>query len=120
MTAVLVCRATAPVASFPILNRVAAVSSLRPVPEKWHGLQDVETRYRQRYLDLFTNRAFPRGVRETDHDRARDPAALLFVIVLLLVLVLDLLAVDFDHEQEQEHDYEGATVSPQPGEESGQ
>ena len=23
-----------------------------PLPEKWHGLQDVETRYRQRYLDL--------------------------------------------------------------------
>ncbi|HWR57158.1 MAG: lysine--tRNA ligase [Bacillota bacterium] len=29
--------------------------SLRPLPEKWHGLKDVETRYRQRYLDLITN-----------------------------------------------------------------
>lgn len=29
--------------------------SLRPLPEKWHGLQDVETRYRQRYLDLLAN-----------------------------------------------------------------
>ncbi len=29
--------------------------SLRPMPEKWHGLQDVEARYRQRYLDLLTN-----------------------------------------------------------------
>jgi lysyl-tRNA synthetase class 2 len=29
--------------------------SLRPLPEKWHGLQDVEARYRQRYLDLITN-----------------------------------------------------------------
>jgi lysyl-tRNA synthetase, class II len=29
--------------------------SLRPLPEKWHGLQDVETRYRQRYLDLVSN-----------------------------------------------------------------
>jgi lysyl-tRNA synthetase class 2 len=29
--------------------------SLRPLPEKWHGLVDVETRYRQRYLDLLTN-----------------------------------------------------------------
>ena len=29
--------------------------SLRPLPEKWHGLKDIETRYRQRYLDLFTN-----------------------------------------------------------------
>ena len=26
--------------------------SLRPLPDKWHGLSDVETRYRQRYLDL--------------------------------------------------------------------
>ena len=29
--------------------------SLRPLPEKWHGLRDVETRYRQRYLDLMAN-----------------------------------------------------------------
>ena len=29
--------------------------SLRPLPEKWHGLTDVEQRYRQRYLDLATN-----------------------------------------------------------------
>ena len=29
--------------------------SLRPPPEKWHGLQDVETRYRQRYVDLIAN-----------------------------------------------------------------
>ncbi len=28
---------------------------LRPLPEKWHGLKDVETRYRQRYLDLIMN-----------------------------------------------------------------
>ncbi len=28
---------------------------LVPLPEKWHGLQDVETRYRQRYLDLIVN-----------------------------------------------------------------
>ncbi len=28
---------------------------LRPLPEKWHGLKDVETRYRQRYLDLMVN-----------------------------------------------------------------
>jgi lysyl-tRNA synthetase class 2 len=30
---------------------------LLPLPEKWHGLQDVETRYRQRYLDLIVNPA---------------------------------------------------------------
>ncbi|WP_188456119.1 lysine--tRNA ligase [Virgibacillus oceani] len=29
--------------------------SLRPLPEKYHGLKDVEQRYRQRYLDLITN-----------------------------------------------------------------
>jgi lysyl-tRNA synthetase class 2 len=29
--------------------------ALRPAPEKWHGLQDVELRYRMRYVDLFAN-----------------------------------------------------------------
>src|SRR6266852_4010802 len=29
--------------------------SLRPLPEKWHGLKDVETRYRRRYVDLVVN-----------------------------------------------------------------
>ncbi len=29
----------------------------RPLPEKWHGLKDIETRYRQRYLDLIANPA---------------------------------------------------------------
>lgn len=29
--------------------------SLRPLPEKWHGLKDVEIRYRQRYVDLIVN-----------------------------------------------------------------
>ncbi len=31
------------------------VKSLRPLPEKWHGLKDIETRYRQRYVDLIVN-----------------------------------------------------------------
>jgi lysyl-tRNA synthetase class 2 len=31
--------------------------ALRPLPEKWHGLSDVETRYRQRYLDLIVNQS---------------------------------------------------------------
>jgi len=34
---------------------VLLAKSLRPLPEKFHGLQDVEARYRQRYLDLVTN-----------------------------------------------------------------
>jgi lysyl-tRNA synthetase class 2 len=29
--------------------------ALRPLPEKWHGLKDVETRYRRRYIDLIVN-----------------------------------------------------------------
>ncbi|MBI3025963.1 MAG: lysine--tRNA ligase [Candidatus Tectomicrobia bacterium] len=29
--------------------------NLRPLPEKWHGLQNIETRYRQRYVDLIAN-----------------------------------------------------------------
>src|SRR3990167_5933098 len=29
--------------------------SLRPMPEKWHGLQDAEERYRKRYLDILMN-----------------------------------------------------------------
>jgi lysyl-tRNA synthetase class 2 len=36
--------------SFELLSK-----SLRPLPEKWHGLKDVETRYRQRYVDLIAN-----------------------------------------------------------------
>ena len=37
-------------------NSVEMLSkSLRPLPEKWHGLKDIETRYRQRYVDLIVN-----------------------------------------------------------------
>ncbi len=41
---------TIKVEDFTVLSK-----SLRPLPEKWHGLKDVETRYRQRYLDLIAN-----------------------------------------------------------------
>jgi len=34
---------------------VILAKSLRPLPEKWHGLVDTETRFRQRYLDLLMN-----------------------------------------------------------------
>jgi len=46
--------------------------ALLPLPEKWHGLADVEQRYRQRYLDLLVNS----GVREIFHTRARIIASL--------------------------------------------
>ena len=41
---------TVAVESFQLLAK-----SLRPLPEKWHGLRDVELRYRQRYVDLIVN-----------------------------------------------------------------
>jgi lysyl-tRNA synthetase class 2 len=41
--------------------------AVKPLPEKWHGLTDVEARYRQRHLDLITN---PK-VKELFHRRSR-------------------------------------------------
>ena len=38
------------VSSFQVLAK-----ALRPLPEKWHGLSDTDTRYRQRYVDLIAN-----------------------------------------------------------------
>jgi lysyl-tRNA synthetase class 2 len=46
--------------------------ALRPLPEKWHGLKDVEIRYRQRYLDLIANEP----VRRVFFQRARLLASL--------------------------------------------
>jgi lysyl-tRNA synthetase class 2 len=43
------------------------VKALRPLPEKWHGLTDVEMRFRQRYVDLIVNE----DVRETFRARAQ-------------------------------------------------
>jgi lysyl-tRNA synthetase, class II len=41
---------TVEVESYTLLTK-----SIRPLPEKWHGLKDIETRYRQRYIDLIVN-----------------------------------------------------------------
>lgn len=38
-----------------VKNFVFLSKSLRPLPEKWHGLKDIEARYRQRYVDLIVN-----------------------------------------------------------------
>ena len=46
--------------------------SLRPLPEKWHGLKDPDTRYRHRYLDMIANPE----VRETMQKRSRIVNAL--------------------------------------------
>ncbi|MFH0731442.1 MAG: lysine--tRNA ligase [Candidatus Omnitrophota bacterium] len=37
------------------LSFTVLAKALRPLPEKWHGLKDLEARYRQRYLDLIAN-----------------------------------------------------------------
>ncbi len=58
---------TVEAADFTILTK-----STRPLPEKWHGLTDVEARYRQRYLDL----AVTPGVREVFRRRARIISAI--------------------------------------------
>ncbi len=46
--------------------------SLHPLPEKWHGLTDVEARYRNRYVDLIVNE----DVRKTFETRSRVVAAI--------------------------------------------
>jgi lysyl-tRNA synthetase class 2 len=53
--------------SFQLLTK-----SLRPLPEKWHGLKDVEIRYRQRYVDLIANT----DVREVFRARTKIIASL--------------------------------------------
>lgn len=53
--------------------RVSLLSkSLQPLPEKWHGLKDVDTRYRQRYVDLIVNP----DVRNTFMTRSRIISAI--------------------------------------------
>lgn len=42
-------------ASLKLLEYNLLCKAIRPLPEKWHGLKDVELRYRQRYLDLIAN-----------------------------------------------------------------
>lgn len=41
--------------SLEVVDFQLLAKSLRPLPEKWHGLTNVETRYRQRYVDLMVN-----------------------------------------------------------------
>jgi lysyl-tRNA synthetase class 2 len=50
-----------------VVKWVLLAKALRPLPEKWHGLRDVEIRYRQRYLDLIANPE----VRRQFHQRSR-------------------------------------------------
>ncbi len=50
-----------------IIRWTLLAKALRPLPEKWHGLRDVEIRYRQRHLDLIVNPA----VRTLFHQRSQ-------------------------------------------------
>ena len=51
----------------PTGTRQVLTKSLLPLPDKWHGLADVEKRYRQRYLDMIVTPA----TRDTLRDRSR-------------------------------------------------
>ncbi len=53
-------------------NFTLLAKSLQPLPEKWHGLADVDKRYRQRYLDLIANAE----VKETFRVRSQVIAAI--------------------------------------------
>ena len=59
---------TVAVTSLTLLSK-----SLRPLPEKWHGLKDVDLRYRQRYLDLIVNPEVKAGVPDPGADHQGDP-----------------------------------------------
>ena len=56
--------------SFEVLTK-----AVRPLPEKWHGLQDVELRYRQRYVDLIVNPDVREVFRKRVHHRPHASAS---------------------------------------------
>ena len=58
--------------SVKVMSWSMLTKGLQPLPDKWHGLADVETRYRQRYLDLIVS---PQ-TRETFRRRARMVSAM--------------------------------------------
>lgn len=53
--------------SLELTELTVLTKALRPLPEKWHGISDVELRYRRRYVDLFVTE----GVREVFLKRAK-------------------------------------------------
>ncbi|MCQ2560764.1 MAG: lysine--tRNA ligase [Clostridia bacterium] len=53
--------------SLHVKKYILLSKSIRPLPDKWSGLKDMDTRYRQRYVDLIVNP----GVRETFKKRAK-------------------------------------------------
>ncbi|MEX0665080.1 MAG: lysine--tRNA ligase [Acidimicrobiia bacterium] len=62
--------------SVKVRDFVLLAKALRPLPEKWHGLSDVDTRFRQRYVDLIAN------------DDARRVFAIRFAVIATIRRVL--------------------------------
>lgn len=55
--------------SVKLTSFVILTKALRPPPAKWHGLEDTEIRYRQRYLDLMASKAAAPGTSTTGFER---------------------------------------------------
>ena len=67
-----------------LVNKLEVLSkSIKPLPEKWHGLQDKEDRYRKRYLDLIMNPEV-KGVFETRGKIIDSMRELSFRIIVLI------------------------------------
>ena len=58
--------------SLKVAETTLLAECLRPMPDNWHGMTDVESRYRQRYLDLLLNE----GARQAVEARSRANAAI--------------------------------------------
>ena len=61
----------------PALPFVILAKALRPPPAKWHGLEDTEIRYRQRYLDLMASKAAAPGTSTTGFEKGSPGDVLL-------------------------------------------
>jgi lysyl-tRNA synthetase class 2 len=63
--------------SVKITSFVILAKALRPPPAKWHGLEDTEIRYRQRYLDLMASKAAAPGTSTTGFEKGSPGDVLL-------------------------------------------
>ena len=63
--------------SVKITGFVILAKALRPPPAKWHGLEDTEIRYRQRYLDLMASKAAAPGTSTTGFEKGSPGDVLL-------------------------------------------
>jgi lysyl-tRNA synthetase class 2 len=63
--------------SVKVTGFVILAKALRPPPAKWHGLEDTEIRYRQRYLDLMASKAAAPGTSTTGFEKGSPGDVLL-------------------------------------------